>query len=74
MTNIPLAWTFQTPEDVGVEHNGLPAGAWNPNQKQASKHFASLNTFPKLGFQAKAGDLLHERQACWLDYTTGTKW
>src|SRR5690242_14587629 len=22
----------------------------------------------------RSGDLLHERQACWLDYTTGTKW
>jgi len=22
----------------------------------------------------QAGDLLHERQACWLNYTTGTKW
>src|SRR5438477_10463914 len=21
----------------------------------------------------RSGDLLHERQACWLDYTTGTK-
>ena len=20
----------------------------------------------------RSGDLLHERQACWLDYTTGT--
>ena len=22
----------------------------------------------------RSGDLLHERQACWLGYTTGTKW
>ena len=22
----------------------------------------------------RSGDLLLERQACWLDYTTGTKW
>ena len=21
----------------------------------------------------RSGDLLHERQACWLDYTTGTE-
>ncbi len=30
--------------------------------------------FVKSTMAGRAGDLLHERQACWLDYTTGTKW
>ena len=33
-----------------------------------------VNHAPEIGVpdRLRSGDLLHERQACWLDYTTGT--
>ncbi len=42
-----------------------PGGSAIPREPRADK-----NGVPD---RLRSGDLLHERQACWLDYTTGTK-
>ena len=42
-----------------------PGGSAIPREPRAGK-----NGVPD---RLRSGDLLHERQACWLDYTTGTK-
>jgi hypothetical protein len=52
MTDVPLANLAQALKNVGVEHDGLPAVAWNPRQCQASHRQLRIRG---LGFQAKAG-------------------
>lgn len=47
VADVALLRIRQALKEVGVEHNGLPAVAWNPHQKQAPTI--------ALGFKAKAG-------------------
>ena len=48
------------------------APSWLPYQRSASlKMLWGLKT--GVPDRLRSGDLLHERQACWLDYTTGTE-
>jgi len=48
------------------------APRWLPYQRSAS---LKMLWGRKIGVpdRLRSGDLLHERQACWLDYTTGTE-
>ena len=72
-TESRLACPVDIPEMVGARRLARPR---LPDSESGGSAIPREPRADEIGIpdRLRSGDLLHERQTCWLDYTTGTKW